>query len=164
MEHRQKRDLTPKEYTCFVSHKQSDGNDLARIIQRDLKKHNIPAFVDFDVVKTGSIKRNVLEQAIIKSEYFIFIITDQYMHSLSNSDVQYCRHELEWALKHKPLDKIIPILHKDCSHETLIKEFQSVVPEQLHRAFEPLAVQDERNNLSQIALCLRLIRSRLGHS
>ncbi|KAK3281523.1 hypothetical protein CYMTET_10690 [Cymbomonas tetramitiformis] len=145
---------------CFISHKQSDGDDLARTVAKELDYTREKYFVDFDVVKTSAIKRDIIHQKIRDAEFFVFIITDGYMRSLQTPEVDYCKTELEWALKYRTTEQIVPVVHNSCTSKFLNADFITSLPPHMQRAFAPLAVQHE-GGVRQ-AQFLRELKNRIG--
>ncbi len=110
-------------YDIFMSYRRSTGLDLARSIVYWFRLKGFKCFLDQTELLTGQFNEQIYS-AIEHTRYFLLLMTGDALDRCVNAE-DWVRHEIEYAIKVKGRDCIIPITpvtptpFPDCLPQTL---------------------------------------------
>lgn len=107
------RRLFSKRRDVFISYRRKDGLWLARALYYYLKGKGVDCFFDFEDIHTGKFDKKIYEQ-IENSSYFVSVLSDCALEGDGELD-NWFRLELEFALRTKAEDRILPVRLRDCT-------------------------------------------------
>lgn len=106
------RRLFRRRRDVFISYRRKDGLWLARALYYYLKGKGVDCFFDFEDIHTGKFDEKIGEE-IDNASYFISVLTPCALEDDQNGG-NWFRLELEYALRHKAAERILPVRLRDC--------------------------------------------------
>ena len=89
--------MAEKEYDIFISYRNADGAQYARILQLELEKYGYKVFLDYEELIDG-IFGDDIAKAIQSATVFIMVLTPQYLEKTSEND-NWVAKEIRMALE-----------------------------------------------------------------
>lgn len=108
-----------KKYSVFVSHSSEDKIEYVDDLVKEIKKLKIKVFYDTDVISWGDNLKDVIDEALKKSELAIIVVSPSYFGR------EWTEYELKKLLLRQSKSKkklIYPILYR-VSKEEFVKHY-----------------------------------------
>lgn len=93
-------------YDIFISYRRDDGQQHARLIEKELKSRGYKVFLDYEELDKGLFEEKIVE-AITETKIFIMVLTPLYL-SRCNKEEDWVRKEIQLAIAQKK--EIVPVV------------------------------------------------------
>lgn len=91
--------MPEKKYDIFISYRNADGAQYARILQLELEKYHYKVFLDYEELTDGVFGEDI-ESAIQSAPIFIMVLTPEYLARTKEKD-SWVTKEIRFAIKGK---------------------------------------------------------------
>lgn len=91
--------MAEKKYDIFISYRNADGAQYARILQLELEKYHYKVFLDYDELKDGVFGEDITD-AIRSATVFIMVLTPEYL-TRTMEDNSWITKEIRLAIESK---------------------------------------------------------------
>ena len=93
-------------YDIFISYRRDDGQQHARLIEKELKSRGYNVFLDYEELDKGLFDEKIVG-AIASSKIFLMVLTPLYL-SRCNREVDWVRKEIQLAIAQKK--ELVPVV------------------------------------------------------
>lgn len=113
-------------YDIFISYRRDDGQQHARLIEKELKSRGYNVFLDYEELDKGLFDEKIVG-AISSARIFLMVLTPLYL-SRCNREIDWVRKEIQLAIAQKK--ELVPVVPDDLFKE-IPEEQKEGLPEDI---------------------------------